>query len=214
VVGALTVTGGLVVIVFATVRSQAWGLGSARTIAAFLTGVPLLVWFVLQESGLARHPLVPLRVFANRSLVAANIVMFLVGCAMFAAFFFITLYMQQVRGDSPLEAGVAFLPLAVGIIAGSTAATQMVGKLGVKTPLVICLVLTSTGMLLFARLSVAGSIVTALLIPEVAFGVGAGLAFSVGAVLVVLAPLTALLTLPSRPRNPLSPEPQPIEIAA
>jgi EmrB/QacA subfamily drug resistance transporter len=172
--GALTVTGGLVAIVYAIVRSQTWGFGSGKTIAVFLAGIALLAWFVVQEHSLAAHPLVPLRVFRNRSLAAANIIMFLIGAAIFAAFFFVTLYLQQVRGYSPLKAGVGFLPMALSIVAGSTAATQLIGRLGSKPPLLAGIALTALGMLLFTRLSVRGSYVTEIAIPSIAFGLARG----------------------------------------
>jgi hypothetical protein len=178
VTGALSVTGGLVAIAFAMVRSQAWGFGSPRTIGVFLGGVALLFWFVFHESRVAGHPLVPLRVFSSRSLSASNAVIFLVGCAMFAAFFFfVSLYRQQVLGYSPLKAGVAFLPMALGIVAGSALATQLTGRLGPTPPLVAGLAPTALGMLLITGLSVSGSFAETLLLPELGSGLGLGLAF-------------------------------------
>ena len=225
VIGAFTATAGLVVIVLAIVKSQNWGFGSARTIALFATGLVLLVWFVLHEDRFAAHPLVPLRVFANRSLTAANSVMFLIGCAMFAAFFFLTLYLQQVRLYSPLKAGFAFLPMALGIVGGSAVATRLTGRFGPKLPLVAGLGLATLGMLLFAGLSVRGSLATRIVVPEIALGLGLGLAFvpatiaavsgvpTEGAGLALAAALTALRALPGRARPPLSPDPQPVELA-
>lgn len=175
--GAVVATAGIVAIVLGIVRSQTWGFGSARMLAVFLGGIALLVWFVVQESRLAAHPLVPLRVFANRSLSAANVVMFLVGCSMFAAFFFLTLYLQQVRGYSALQAGAVFLPMALGIVTGSVLATKLTGSLGPKPPLVTGLGLSASGMLQLTGLSVHGSLITTVLVPEVALGLGLGLAF-------------------------------------
>jgi predicted MFS family arabinose efflux permease len=95
----------------------------------------LLLAFLVQEDRFAAHPLVPLRVFANRSLSAANVVMFFIGCTMFAAFFFVTLYLQEVRDYSPLTARVAALPMSLGIVVGSTAATRLTGWFGPTPPL-------------------------------------------------------------------------------
>jgi EmrB/QacA subfamily drug resistance transporter len=175
--GAVTVTGGLVAIVFAIVRSQAWGFASPRTVGVFAVGVILLGWFVLQEHRIAAHPLVPLRVFASRSLSTANVAMFFVGCAMFSTFFFVAFYMQQVRGLSPIGAGVATVPIGLSIIIGSTLATRVLAHTGPKPPLVTGMLLISTGMLLFSQLSVHGQFATTVLPAELAFGLGTGLAF-------------------------------------
>jgi EmrB/QacA subfamily drug resistance transporter len=177
IVGALTLTGGLVAIVFAIVSSRAWGLGSPDTLGVLALGVLLLLAFWVQESRLTTHPLVPLRIFASRHLTAANVVMFFIGCAMYSAFFFVTLYLQEVRGYSPLVAGVAFLPLSVGIMVGSTAATRLTGWLGPMVPLVGGLALAAVGMLLFTTLEVTGTFTSQVLIPSLILGVGIGIAF-------------------------------------
>ena len=177
VVGALTLTCGLVAIVFAIVSSRAWGFVSPDTLGVLALGLLLLLMFWVQEDRFAAHPLVPLRVFANRSLSAANVVMFFIGCAMFAAFFFVTLYLQQVRGYPPLKAAVVFLPMSLGIVVGSTAATRLTRWFGPTPPLVAGLALASVGMLLFTRLAVTGSIVSQVLIPSLTLGVGVGIAF-------------------------------------
>lgn len=177
VVGALTLTGGLVAIVFAIVASRAWGLVSPDTLGVLALGLVLLLAFWVREDRFSAHPLVPLRVFANRHLTAANVVMFFIGCAMYSAFFFVTLYLQQVRGYSPLVAGVAFLPMSVGMVVGSTAATRLTGWLGPTVPLVGGLALAAVGMLLFTTLAATGSFASQVLIPSLTLGVGMGIAF-------------------------------------
>jgi Na+/melibiose symporter-like transporter len=112
--------------------------------------------------GLHRHPPMHLRrprvhlcskktVFSNRALSASNAVMFFVGCPRFAAFFLFTVYVQQVPGYSPLEAGMSFLPMALGIVAGSALATRLTERRGPKPPLVAGLALTSLGPALAGR---------------------------------------------------------------
>jgi EmrB/QacA subfamily drug resistance transporter len=177
VVGALTLTGGLIAIVFAIVGSRTWGLLSPDTLGVLALGLVLLLVFWVQEARLSTHPMVPLRVFASRHLSAANVVMFFIGCAMYSAFFFVTLYMQEVRGYSPLEAGVAFLPMSLGIVVGSTVATRVTGRLGPMLPLVGGLALAALGMLLFTSLSATGSFASQVLIPSLTLGVGMGIAF-------------------------------------
>ncbi len=97
-IGALSVTAGLVTIVFAIVRSDAWGLASAQTLGTLGLGLLLLTIFALQEHRWSAHPLIPMRIFRVRSVSASNLVMVLIGAVMFAPFFFISLYLQQVRG--------------------------------------------------------------------------------------------------------------------
>ena len=102
--GAITVTGGLMALVYAIVQAQQKGWGSATTIVTFVVAVALLVGFVLIELR-AKAPLVRLSIFRVRSLSAANVVMFLVGSGLFAMFFFNSLYIQRVLGYGPLKAG-------------------------------------------------------------------------------------------------------------
>jgi EmrB/QacA subfamily drug resistance transporter len=108
--GALTVTAGLVSMTYGIVSIEQYGWSSAHVLAPFGLGVALLGIFLLIETRLAASPLVPLRIFASRSLSAANVVVFLMGSAAFAMWYFMSLYLQQVLGLDALEAGLSFLP--------------------------------------------------------------------------------------------------------
>ena len=118
--GAVTVTGGLVVLVFAIVKAQSYGWGSARTLGLFAAGIALLAAFVVIESR-SEAPLMRLSIFRVRSLAVGDAALLLVGSAMFGMFYFASLYVQEVLGYSPLKAGLAFLPVTGGIMIGAGA---------------------------------------------------------------------------------------------
>src|SRR6185312_11170964 len=119
VAGAVTVTGGLLVLVYAIVKAETYGWTSGKTIGLFLAAVALLVTFVAVELR-SRAPLIRLDIFRTRSLSASNSAMLLVASGLFASFFFASLYVQQLRGYSPIQAGLAFLPFTLGIVIGAT----------------------------------------------------------------------------------------------
>ena len=125
--GAATVTGGLVVIVFAIVKAQSFGWGSGRTIGLFAAGLVLLAAFVAIERRSAA-PLMRLSIFKVRSLAVGDAALLLVGSAMFGMFYFASLYVQEVLGYSPLKAGLAFLPVTGGIMIGAALAQQLIKR--------------------------------------------------------------------------------------
>src|SRR5206468_3804011 len=133
--GALTITGGLSVLVYALVDAGNAGWGSARTIGLLALSAVLLIAFVVTELR-AVAPLVPFKIFRQRTLTGANVVGVLVGASLFSMFFFISLYMQQVLGYSPIHAGLSYLPLAVSIIVSAGIASQLTTKVGFKSVLV------------------------------------------------------------------------------
>ena len=98
------------------------------------------------EGRIARAPLMPLRIYSSRTLSAANVVVLLVGAAVFAMWFFLSLYLQQVLGYSPLRAGLAFLPMTLCIVAGSTLASRVVTRVGPKPMLVAGMVAQAAGL--------------------------------------------------------------------
>ena len=113
--GAVTATGGLMALVYAIVKTESDGWGSANTVGFFLLAVALLTAFVVIELR-SKAPLVRLSIFRVRSLLTANVVMLFAASGMFAMFFFNTLYIQRVLGYGPLKAGLAFLPFTAGIM--------------------------------------------------------------------------------------------------
>jgi EmrB/QacA subfamily drug resistance transporter len=175
--GALTVTLGLVVLTYGIVETESHGWASARTLSTLAAGAALLAAFVLVEGRLASRPLVPLRIFASRVLSGANVVVFCLGGSVFAMWYFLSLYLQQVLGYSPIEAGLAFLPMPLTIAACTQAATRLTGRLGAGPVLAFGMALIALGMLLFTRLASDGTYVRDVLGPSLLCAAGIGFSF-------------------------------------
>jgi EmrB/QacA subfamily drug resistance transporter len=174
--GALAVTGGLVLLTFAIVRTDVNGWGSPATLLVGGAGLALLAVFLVIERH-TRRPLMPLRIFASRTLTAANLVIFTLGASVFAMWYFVSLYLQQVLGYSPIEAGLSFLPMTGAIIVASTFAGRLAGRIGPGRILAIGMTVIGVGMLLLTRISPTGSYAADVLVPGVITTTGIGLAF-------------------------------------
>ncbi|HLH65724.1 MAG TPA: MFS transporter [Solirubrobacteraceae bacterium] len=174
--GAVSVTAGLVVLVYAIVKAQAWGWGSARTLGLGAVAGALLAAFIAIERRSAA-PLVRLGIFRVRALAIADTALLLVASGMFGMFFFASLYVQEILGYSPLRAGLAFLPVTIGIMAGAGAAQQLIRRLGVRNVGAAGISIAAAGMLYLTRLPVHGSYVGDLLVGLVPMSIGMGLAF-------------------------------------
>jgi EmrB/QacA subfamily drug resistance transporter len=174
--GAVAVTSGLVVLVFAIVKSNSYGWGSPRTIGLLAAGVLLLAGFLALERR-SRAPLMRLGIFRLRGLAAADLTLLLTAAAVFATFFFVSLYLQQILGYRPLSAGAAFLPFSAGIATGATVARKLVPRIGVHVVPVIGLALASAGMVVLTQLPVHGRYLSNLLPGLLPLGLGLGLTF-------------------------------------
>src|SRR5438105_2864989 len=174
--GAAAVTGGLVVIVFAIVKSQAYGWGSPRTIGLMAAGAALLAVFGLIERR-SSAPLVRLSIFRVRTLAVADLVLLLVASGMFGMFFFASLYVQEILGYSPLRAGLAFLPVTAAIVIGAGIAQQLIPRLGVRNVALTGVLLATAGMSVLTQLPVHGSYLGNLLTGLFPMGIGMGLTF-------------------------------------
>ncbi len=163
--GALTATAGLSLLVLGIVRTDTTGWGNGATIGLMLAGLALLGVFVAIEGRLAKAPLMPLRLFSSRSLSTGNLVMMTLGASTFAMWFFFSLYLQEVRGYSPLHAGVIFLPMTLSIVVFSTIVSRVTLRLGAKRLLVVGMLGLAVGMFLFARLTATSSYVGGMLVP-------------------------------------------------
>ncbi|HKR99460.1 MAG TPA: MFS transporter, partial [Candidatus Dormibacteraeota bacterium] len=175
--GAVTATAGLSLLVFAIVRTDVTGWGSASTLALMAGGIVLLILFVAIEGRFAKSPLMPLRIYASRTLTVSNVVMLLLGAAVFAMWFFVSLYLQQVLGYTPIQAGLAFLPMTFTIATFSTLAPRLVRRFGAKSLLVAGMLLLTVGLLLFTDISVGGSYAANVLAPSLLVAAGLGIAF-------------------------------------
>jgi len=185
VAGAVTVTGGLALLVYSLVDANQAGWGSARTIGLGAVALALLAAFVVIERR-TREPLVPFSIFRLKTLRGSNIVALLIGMSLFSMFFFISLYMQQILGYDALKAGLAYLPLAVSIIISAGIASQMVTRIGFKPTLITGMLLITAALLWFSQVSApGGSYLGDVLFPSLLAAVGLGFAFvsvTIGAV--------------------------------
>jgi EmrB/QacA subfamily drug resistance transporter len=166
--GALTVTGGLVALVYGVIDGVQVGF--------LALAAALLVAFVVTERN-TKHPLVPTTVFRSRSLTGATATGVLMGAALIGLFFFATLYLQQVLHYGPLEAGLAYLPLALTIGASAGLASSLATKFGPKPVLVSGLVVQAAGLYWFSHVSAGGSFLGDVLFPSIVVALGMGLAF-------------------------------------
>ncbi|MFL5909534.1 MAG: MFS transporter [Gaiellaceae bacterium] len=182
--GAASVTGGLVVLVYAIVKAQAWGFGSGRTLGLAALAVALLAGFVAIERR-SRAPLIRLDIFRSRSVTSANVVLLLAVAGMFSMFFFAGIYLQELLAYSPLKTGVAFLPMTGGIVIGAALAQQLIPRIGLRTTALAGMSIAAVGLLLLGGLPVQGSYAGNLLPSMLAISIGLGLTF---------APVTLLAT--------------------
>jgi EmrB/QacA subfamily drug resistance transporter len=175
--GAITVTAGLSLLVYALVDAVNAGWGSSTTLGRLAGAVILIGAFLVIESR-RRAPLMPFSIFRTRTLRGADTVALLIGMSLFSMFFFISLYMQQVLHYSALRAGVSYLPLAVGIILAAGAASAAVTRLGFKPVLITGLLLIAGALMWFSRAPAhGGTFAGDLLGPSLLAAFGLGLSF-------------------------------------
>jgi EmrB/QacA subfamily drug resistance transporter len=176
VAGAVSVTAGLTLLVYAIVRAVDYGWASVETIGLMAAAAALLVAFVAIERR-SSAPLVRLGIFRTRSLAGANLSMLAVMGGMFAVFYFASIYIQQTLGFSPVQAGLAFLPLTAGIIIFSVIAERSVARVGVRSVGLTGMAVAAVGLLLLSRITVEGSYVSDLLPGLLVMSAGLGLTF-------------------------------------
>jgi EmrB/QacA subfamily drug resistance transporter len=171
VLGALSVTGGLVLLVYAISEAPDVGWATFRTIGLLVLSGALLLFFVWWESR-ERAPLMPLGIFRNRMLTAANVVSLLQSGGIFGSFLLLTLYMQQVLGLSVLQTGVGFLATAGTAVLMAAPAQALVTRFGPKLVTVIGLSLLTAGALWYTQIDVDGSYPVDLLPGFLMVGIG------------------------------------------
>jgi EmrB/QacA subfamily drug resistance transporter len=175
VLGAVLATGGMTLLVFGVVRTDQYGWASPVTVATLVVAVALLAAFGYAERTTTREPLVRLGLFANRSVAGANAYNLLVGAAMATAFYFMSLYLQRVLGTGPALTGIEFLPLAIGVVAGSVLAVKLGYRFAPRPLLIAGGLLTAAGFAWFGLISADGAFATDVLGPSIVAGVGFGL---------------------------------------
>jgi EmrB/QacA subfamily drug resistance transporter len=174
--GAVTVTGSLMLLVYALTQSTTNGWGSPATIGT-LVGSGVLMGIFLWIEQRSHSPLVPLGIFRRRTLSGANLIGFGLGTMVFGMFFLLSLYMQQVLGFTAMETGFAYLAVALTAVVASGIAQATVTKIGVKPALTLGMTLLGAGLIYFTQVSVDGSYVRDLLPGFLLIGVGLGYSF-------------------------------------
>jgi EmrB/QacA subfamily drug resistance transporter len=174
--GAVSVTAGLGLLVYAMVKASQEGWGTSSTIIRLAIAVALLGAFIVIELR-TKHPLLPFSIFRLRTLRGANLAGVLTGMSLFSMFLFISYYLQFVLGYSAIRTGIAYLPLAVSIIITAGAASQLVTRIGFKPTLIGGLMLVAVGLFWFSRISPTGSYLSDVLGPSILAGCGLGFTF-------------------------------------
>jgi EmrB/QacA subfamily drug resistance transporter len=176
-IGALCATLGMSALVFGVIESTSASWASLRVVAALIIGMALLVGLVVNEARV-EQPIMPLRLFASRQRTGAYLTRMLYLAAMIGFFFFTTQYLQGVLGFSPLQAGLAFLPMSAVNFAAALLVTRLIRQLGSTPVLVLGVGITLAGMAWLSRVAADSSYLTAVALPMVLIGSGQGLAFA------------------------------------
>ncbi|MFC5145527.1 MFS transporter [Streptomyces aureoversilis] len=198
--GAVTVTAGLTALVHGTIAGETHGWGAPHVWGSFAAGVLLLAAFVAIEARVA-HPLVPLAILRRRTLATANLLVLGMGAAAFAMWFLLSLYFQQVLGQSALGAGLSFLPGSLAIVVGAQVSTRLIARTGPRPLIVTGMTISTAGLLWLSRIGDGGTggggagggggaYVSAVLVPFFLATLGAGLS---------LMPVTAAATSGTAP---------------
>ena len=174
--GAISVTAGLMLFVYALTRAPTVGWGSAEVILSLLGWAILSALFIVIELR-SRSPLVPLGIFRRRTLTGANAIGFFLGVTVFGMFFLLSLYMQEVLGFSAIKTGVGYLAVALTAVAASGVAQALVTRAGVKPVLAAGMILLAAGLAYFTQISVNGSYFGDLFAGFILVGVGLGFSF-------------------------------------
>jgi EmrB/QacA subfamily drug resistance transporter len=174
--GTVTATGGLFALVYGFAHAQTNGWGSLTTVAFLVGGVLVLAAFVAIQMR-SRHPLLPLRIVLERNRAGSFLALGALGAGMFGVFLFLTYYLQQSLGYSPLKTGIAFLPLTGALVVTAGLSTRMVPRTGPRPVVAAGMVLTAVGLILLAQLGVHASYATQVLPGLTIMGAGIGLVF-------------------------------------
>jgi EmrB/QacA subfamily drug resistance transporter len=174
--GAITVTAGVSLLVYGLARVATHDWSDSGTRATLAIAVALLVAFVALESR-GRHPLMPLRIFASRNRSGAYGLSLAVGAALSGMLFLLTLFLQNVLGFTPLQAGFAFLPTAIGVGFGAGLTSRLIGRIGPRVPMTTGALLVAIGMFWLSAVTVHANYLSDVLGPLVVLAVGLGMAF-------------------------------------
>ena len=171
--GAFLVTGGMLLLVYSLVKAPDFGWGAARTIGGLAVAATLLAGFVVNELRV-RNPLVPMEILRVKGVAVADVTQLITAAGFLPMFFFLTLYMQTVLGYSPIQTGLAYLPLTGGFIIATSISSQLFARIGTKPVIVVGAVIASVGLYLLSRIPVDGSYVSDILPGLLIASVGLG----------------------------------------
>src|SRR4051794_18672676 len=174
--GTILATAGMLLLVFGLVKAPDQGWGDVRTIAELAGAVVLLVAFVVNERR-SRKPLLPLSIFRVRGLAAADVTQLIAMAGFFSMFFFLTLYMQNVLGFSPIQTGAAYLPLTVVVGISAGIASQLISRIGTRPVVVTGAAIAAGGVYWLSRIPVDGSYLSDLLPGMLVMALGLGAVF-------------------------------------
>jgi len=174
--GAVTVTAGLMTLVYALTKAPTWGWSSHSTLEWLGGAVLLLVVFVINEAR-SKHPLVPLGIFRIRNLTGANLTQMPIVASLFSMFFFVSLYVQTILGYKPVHSGLAFLPVTIIIAITATGTSALVARLGYKPFMVVAPLFMAGGLFLLSHIAVGGTYLHSVLPGLVVIALGAGASF-------------------------------------
>jgi EmrB/QacA subfamily drug resistance transporter len=174
--GALTSTGGMAALVYGFIQAASHGWSNRLAIGAFATAVVLLGLFLANESR-ARQPITPLRLFADRGRSGSYVTRLLLVAGMFGMFYFLTQFVQDELGFSPLRAGISFLPMTAALFAVSRLSPRLLGRFGAKPLMVAGLIPAAAGMAWLSRISPGATYLSGVLGPMLLLGAGMGVAF-------------------------------------
>ena len=178
IAGSVLVTTGLASVIYGVVNTTTHAWTSATTVGWLLGGVVLLLGFFFWEARVASHPLVPFRMFKSRTLSTANVIMFLIGGTFFAMWYFLTYYFQYVLKYDPVKSGLAFFPMAIGIIIGAQISSRLIAKVGVRPLLKVGAGLATVGFLWLSLIKSDSSYLTHILAPSFLCSFSIGILFS------------------------------------
>jgi EmrB/QacA subfamily drug resistance transporter len=174
--GAFTSTAGMTALVYGFIRAAQEGWSDPGTVGSFAAAVVLLAAFVSIETR-SRQPITPLHMFRERNRAGSYVIMLALAAALFGQFFFLTLFVQDVLGYSPLRAGIAFLPITVAIVLTSQIAARSISRVGPKRLMIAGALLATTGLAWLSQVSVNSGYLDGILGPMLLFGLGMGLLF-------------------------------------
>jgi EmrB/QacA subfamily drug resistance transporter len=174
--GAVSVTAGLMLLVYGLVKAPTLGWTSHSTLLYLGGALALLVFFVFNEKR-ARNPLVPLSIFKIRNITGANLTQMPVAAALFAMFYFTSIYVQEILHFSPVRTGLAFLPVPITIAIAATTAPKLIKKVGYKKVLMVAPLVIAAGLFILGHVPVQGDYFTHVLPGLVVMAFGAGFTF-------------------------------------